>query len=365
MAVFRLLCSILLLVALAGCGERPDTARIDGSSTVFPITRASLDSYLRAHPNARAVASSSGTAAGFQRFLRGETDVNNASRPIRGDELQRSIDNGIDFIELPIAFDGLAIIVSRTNDWVECLTVSQLRTIWERGSPLTRWNEIDPSFPDQPLRLYGRSPASGTFDYFTTAIMGQRGNIRDNYNASDTDNAIVQGVGRDRYGMAFFGIAYYEQNQDVLRLVAVDNEAGDGCVLPTPENIQTGLYQPLARPEFMYVRAERAGSPEVEGYIEFFFQDAGRYVLQAGYVPFEPEVYALVLERYRRRITGTMFEGGGPTVGLNMVELLSGMDRTDGEPTAEPVGATADEPVAEPADEPDRSPNATEPTSAP
>jgi len=329
MRVLPLLLGLLALGALTGCGERPDTVRIDGSSTVFPIARAGLDAYMREFPDRRVVASSSGTGAGFQRFLRGETDLNNASRPIRGDELTRAEANGIRFIELPIAFDGLAIIVNRGNTWLECLTVTQLRTIWERGSPLERWSDIDPAFPDQPLRLYGRSPASGTFDYFTTAIMGQRGNIRDNYNASDTDNAIVQGVGRDLYGMAFFGIAYYEQNRGQLKLVGVDNETGDGCVTPSAETIQAGTYQPLARPEFVYVNAARAGSKEVEPFVEYFIANGARFVRQAGYIPFSEDVYGLVLERYRHRITGSLFAGGGPTVGVDIAALLSGMSRDE------------------------------------
>jgi phosphate transport system substrate-binding protein len=324
---------ILLLLALwpvlAGCGERPDTVRIDGSSTVFPIARAGLDAYIREFPDRRVVASSSGTGAGFQRFFRGETDVQNASRPIREDELRRSEAAGIQFIELPIAFDGLAIIANRSNDWLECLTVEQLRAVWERGSTLDRWSDLDPSFPDQPLRLYGRSPASGTFDYFTTAIMGQRGNIRDGYNASDTDNAIVQGVVRDRFGLAFFGLAYFEQNRDQLKLIGVDNQTGDGCVIPTAETIQEGRYQPLARPEFIYVNLARAGSPEVEPFVEYFISNGARFVRQAGYIPFSDDVYALVLERFRHRITGSMFAGGGPAVGVNLAALLSGMDRDE------------------------------------
>lgn len=307
-----------------GCGERPDTARIDGSSTVFPITRAALDAYLRAYPDRRAIASSSGTAAGFQRFLRGETDVNNASRPIRPDELNRAADAGLEFIELPIAFDGIAIVVNHANDWIECLTVTELKAIWERDSELASWSDIDPSFPDQDLRLYGRSPASGTFDYFTEAINGRRGNIRDNYNASDTDNAIVQGVGRDRYGMAFFGIAYYEQNRDQLKLVALDNENGNGCVIPSAETIQNATYQPLARPEFMYVNASRAGSPEVEPFITFFLEGATTFVPQAGYVPFSAEVYEEILDRFRERTTGSLFEDPDIPAEIGVVDRLRG-----------------------------------------
>lgn len=317
-----LACLVVVPLVLVGCGERPDTARIDGSSTVFPITRAALDAYLRTYPDRRAIASSSGTAAGFQRFLRGETDVNNASRPIRPDELNRAEEAGVEFIELPIAFDGIAIVVNHENDWIECLTVTELKEIWERDSQVYQWSDIEPSFPEQDLRLYGRSPASGTFDYFTETINKRRGNIRDDYNASDTDNAIVQGVSRDIYGMAFFGIAYYEQNKDQLKLVALDNEQGNGCVIPSAETIQNATYQPLARPEFMYVNAERAGSPEVEPFITFFLEGATTFVPQAGYVPFSAEVYAEILERFDERTTGSLFEDPNIPAEMGVVDRL-------------------------------------------
>jgi phosphate transport system substrate-binding protein len=325
----------LLAILVTGCGERPDTVRIDGSSTVFPIARAAVEAYQNEFPERRIVASNSGTAAGFQRFLRGETDVNNASRPIRADEQQRAIDAGIQYIELPIGYDGLAVVANPQATWLECLTVAELRSIWERGSTVRRWSDVRPEFPDEEIRLYGRSPASGTFDYFTAAINGERGNIRDQYNASDTDNAIVQGVSRDQLGLAFFGLAYYESNRDVLKLIGVDDEdptTGEGCVIPTEQTVNDGTYQPLARPEFIYVNLERVEESEaVRDYVEYFIANAEGFVRNAGYVPFEPEVYDMVLERFRDRRTGSVFQGAGPTTGVRVADLLARIDADDAE----------------------------------
>jgi len=325
---FFLTC-LAVVVLSTGCGERAETVRIDGSSTVFPIIRAAVDGYQSEFPERRVVASNSGTAAGFQRFLRGETDLNNASRPIREDELQRAQDNDIDFIELPIGYDGLAVVANRGNDWLECLTVSELRTIWQQGSTIRRWNEIRPEFPNEEIRLYGRSPASGTFDYFTAAINGERGNIRSQYNASDTDNAIVQGVARDRYGLAFFGLAYYENNRDQLKLIGVDDEdatTGDGCIQPTEQTVQDGSYQPLARPEFVYVNRASADREDVQHFVQYLISNARTFVQEAGYIPFEQPVYDRILDRFARRDTGSLFHGSGPTTGVRIADLLDRME---------------------------------------
>ena len=323
----------LLLAAalvLTGCGGDTQTVRVDGSSTVFPISRAAVDAYQQENPGSRVTASNSGTSAGFQRFLRGETDVTGASRPIREDELERSRENNIRFIELPVGYDGLTVTTHPMNDFVDCLTVEELRSVWQRGSDIDNWNEIRDDFPDKPLRLYGRSPASGTFDYFTAAINGERGNVRDDYNASDTDNAVVQGVSRDENGMAFFGLSYYENNSDILRLIAIDDEdpeTGEGCVLPTAETVSDGTYQPLARPEFIYVNIDNMeANPAVRDFVRFYIENAARFVEEAEYVPFEDDVYARVMERFENRIEGTMFGGGGPTIGVGMGTMLERMN---------------------------------------
>ncbi|PEN06267.1 hypothetical protein CRI93_10615 [Longimonas halophila] len=328
------LCSVALLAGLVlftGCGgDTAQTVRVDGSSTVFPISRAAVTDYQQENPDARVVAGNSGTSAGFQRFFRGETDVTGASRPIREDELRRAEEAGIEFIELPIGYDGISITTHPTNDFVSCLTVSELNAIWEDGSTVEQWSDIRDGFPDKEIRLYGRSSASGTYDYFTEAINGERGNIRDNYNASGTDNATVQGVSRDQRGMAFFGLSYYENNSDNLRLIAVDNEQGEGCVEPTQETVANGTYQPLARPEFIYVNvASLQENPEVVSFVRHYIANAQRFVRQAEYIAFESEVYDLVMQRFENRKTGSMFEGSGPTIGVRIGDLLNRMN-TDG-----------------------------------
>lgn len=331
--------SALLTVSfiLAGCGGgSSDTVRVDGSSTVFPISRAAVSDYQDKNPDKRIVASNSGTSAGFQRFFRNETDVTGASRPIREDELRRAEEAGIEFVELPIGYDGLTITTHPSNDFVSCLTVGELNAIWREGTTVEQWSDIRDGFPDKELRLYGRSPASGTYDYFTEAINGERGNIRDNYNASDTDNAVVQGVSRDENGMAFFGLSYYENNSDALRLIAVDNEEGEGCVKPTQQTVKQGTYQPLARPEFIYVNVGRMqDNPEVEPFVRHYIENAQRFVREAEYIPFEAEVYDLVMERFENRITGSMFEGSGPTIGVRIGDLLERMN-TDGQEAESP-----------------------------
>lgn len=331
------LTSLLVIpLFMTGCGERPDSVRVDGSSTVFPVSRAAVNAYQEEFPDSRVVAGNSGTSAGFQRFFRGETHVTGASRPIREDELRRAEETGTRFLELPIGYDGLSVVTHPSNEWLDCLTVSELKRIWERGSDVERWSDVRDAFPDDPIRLYGRSPASGSFDYFTQAIMGERGNVRGDYQASDTDNAVVQGVSMDRHGLAFFGLAYYENNRDQLRLVAVDNEEGDGCVRPSVETVSDGTYQPLARPEFIYVNIDQMErNRDIEHFVRYYIRHAGDFIRQAQYVPFEPEAYDLVMERLDNRIEGSMFENGGPTVGVHITELLERMNPGEADVSAE------------------------------
>jgi phosphate transport system substrate-binding protein len=333
------------LLVLTGCGrgDAAQTVRVDGSSTVFPISRAAVTDYQQENPDARIVAGNSGTSAGFQRFFRNETDVTGASRPIREDELRRAEEEGVEFIELPIGYDGLTITTHPTNDFVSCLTVSELNAIWREGSTVEQWSDIRDSFPDKELRLYGRSPASGTYDYFTEAINGERGNIRDEYNASDTDNAVVQGVSRDESGMAFFGLSYYENNSESLRLLAVDNEQGEGCVRPTQETVANGTYQPLARPEFIYVHVDRMqDNPEVAPFVRHYIANAQRFVRQAEYIPFESEVYDLVMQRFENRVTGSMFEGSGPKIGVRIGDLLERMNEDSASAPSDTTAVSSD-----------------------
>ncbi len=326
---------VILLVpalALAACGGgagdggasgTQGTILIDGSSTVAPVTTVVAEAFQQQNPGVRVPVGISGTGGGFKKFCRGETDIVNASRPIKESEVELCAQNGIEYIELPVAFDGLAVLVNPQNDWAACLTVEELRTIWapEAEGQVTNWNQVRADFPDAPLNLYGPGTDSGTYDYFTEAIVGEEGASRGDFLPSEDDNVLVQGIAGDPYALGFFGLAYYEQNQDKLKLVAVD--AGEGCVLPSTETVLDGTYKPLARPIFIYVNARRADErPEVAAFVEFYLQQAGEMAAAVGYVPLTDEIYALALEHFQNRVTGSAFEGLGSAVGVSLTELL-------------------------------------------
>lgn len=316
------------LFLLAGCGGDTEeggddlrgTIQIDGSSTVFPITEAVAEEFMREHPRVRVTVGVSGTGGGFAKFGRGETDISNASRPISSAEIAQTEQSGINFIELPVAYDGLAVLVNPSNDWVECLTVDELQEIWTAGSAIQRWAQVRDGFPDRPITLYGPGTDSGTYDYFTHAITGAEGNSRADFTASEDDNVLVQGIAGDENALGFFGLAYYENNQDRLKLVGVD--AGDGCVTPTLESVSEGDYQPLSRPEFIYVRADRADDPAVDTFVEFYLENAPALVREVGYIPLDPEAYEINMERFEQRATGSLFGGEHSAVGARVVERL-------------------------------------------
>lgn len=318
----------LAVLLVPGCGGDAEdggddlrgTIQIDGSSTVFPITEAVAEEFMREHPRVRVTVGVSGTGGGFAKFGRGETDISNASRPISSSEISHAEQGDIDFIELPVAYDGLAVLVNPANDWVECLTVDELRSIWIAGSDVQRWNQVRSEFPDRPITLYGPGTDSGTYDYFTEAVTGEEGNSRADFTASEDDNVLVQGIAGDQNALGFFGLAYYENNQDRLKLVAVDG--GDGCVRPTSESVSEGEYQPLARPEFIYVRADRADDPAVETFVEFYLENAPTLVREVGYIPLDEEAYGINQQRFEQRATGTLFGGEHSAVGARVVERL-------------------------------------------
>lgn len=313
---------------ITGCGgggghdanQLTGTVRIDGSSTVFPITEAVAEEFMREHPRVRVTVGVSGTGGGFAKFSRGETDISNASRPIGVTEIAAAQENGVDFIELPVAYDGLAVLTHPSNDWVECLTVDELRRIWIAGSDIDRWNQVRSDFPDRPISLYGPGTDSGTYDYFTQAITGEEGNSRADFTASEDDNVLVQGIAGDANALGFFGLAYYENNQDRLRLVEVDG--GNGCVAPTMETVSEGSYQPLSRPEFIYVRADRAQDPAVEAFVNFYLENAPALVQEVGYIPLEPESYQIAQRRFQQGATGTLFGGEHSRSGQRVLETL-------------------------------------------
>lgn len=301
------------LVGCAGCDEADPTGlegavRIDGSSTVFPLAEAVAEEFMRDHPGVRVTVGASGTGGGFAKFARGETDVSNASRAIEENEIAQLEAAGIPFVEIPIAYDGIAVVTHPATDWVECLTLEELRRIWEPNSSVSSWADVRRGFPDVPIQLYGPGTSSGTYDYFTGAVTGEEGASRTDYTASEDDHVLVQGVAGDEGALAFFGLAYYAENADRLKLLAVDS--GGGCVLPTAETVQSGEYAPLARVEFVYVNAERARqNPALDALVRFALQMAPPLAREVGAVPLSEEGYRLVRQRYEAGRTGSAFSG--------------------------------------------------------
>ncbi|GIV65936.1 MAG: PstS family phosphate ABC transporter substrate-binding protein [Chloroflexota bacterium] len=306
-------------------GPVEGTILVDGSSTVAPITQAVAEEFQREFPDVRVPVGISGTGGGFKKFCNGETDISNASRPIKPSEVELCQQNGIEYIELPVAFDGLAVMVNPANDFAACLTVEELKKIWEPAAEgvITNWNQVRDGFPDQPLTLYGAGTDSGTYDYFTAAIVGEEGASRGDYLPSEDDNVLVQGIAGDVNALGFFGLAYYEENKDKLKLVAVDN--GDGnCVLPDLTTVSQGTYQPLSRPIFIYVNRARVDEKdEISLFIDFYLKNAGQLSTEVGYIPLTDEIYQLAQKRYDNRVTGSIFEGQGSTVGVSLADLLA------------------------------------------
>jgi len=288
----------LMLVACGGeGGEETQTVagavEIDGSSTVFPIAEAVAEEFQIANPDVRVTVGFSGTGGGFERFCAGETDLSNASRPIDEEERAACAAAGIELTELEVAWDGLSIIVNPANDFVTCLTTAELARIWEPGSVVRSWRDVRPEFPDEAIRLYGPGTDSGTFDYFTETINGETGASRPDYQASEDDNILVQGVSGDRYALGYFGYAYYTENADRLKLVAVDG--GNGCVAPSDATITDGSYAPLSRPLYVYVNHNALARPEVRAYVTFMLSQAARLVPSTGYHPLSAEEYSAAL----------------------------------------------------------------------
>ncbi|CAN5744949.1 hypothetical protein BH20CHL1_BH20CHL1_05720 [soil metagenome] len=308
-------------------GSLEGRVNIDGSSTVYPVTQAMAEEFNLVAPNVQVPVGVSGTGGGCAKFCEGETDISDASRPISEDETQLCADNGIQFIEIPVAYDGLSVMVNPENDWVDCLTVDELALMWspEAEGEITNLNQIRDDFPDAPLTLYGAGTDSGTYDYFTSVITGEEGASRGDFTGSEDDNVLVQGIASDINSLGFFGYAYYVENPDLLKLVAIDDEDdsnGEGCIEPSPETITDGTYQPLSRPLFIYINAEAAERPEVAGFVDFYLLEGPEIIPEIGYVPFTEEFYTAIYERYTSGRTGSVFEGGGATQGVTIDDLL-------------------------------------------
>jgi phosphate transport system substrate-binding protein len=296
-----------LALAAAGCGGGNDQqaegaglsgmVAIDGSSTVFPISEAMAEEFQIANPGVRVTVGISGTGGGFKKFCAGETDISDASRPIKPTEIDLCAENGIEAIEIPVAWDGLTVVRNPANDWATCMTVDELARLWRPGSTIQTWNQIRADWPDQEIELYGPDTDSGTFDYFTEAIVGEEDASRNDYTASADDNVLVVGVEGDAGSLGYFGFAYYEESSDRLGAVAIDN--GDGCVLPSRATIEDGSYAPLSRPMYIYVKPDALAKPQVRAFVEFYLENATALVPEVGYVPLGGERYQEVLGTLR------------------------------------------------------------------
>ena len=273
----------------AGNQELAGTIEIDGSSTVFPITQAVAEEFYKEHSDVRVNVGVSGTGGGFKRFQVGETDINDASRPIKSSEAETCAANGIEYIEFTIAIDGLAVMVNPQNTWVDYLTVEELNLIWKPDSTVDSWNDVRPEWPDQPIRLYGPDTDSGTFDYFTDVINGDEGVSRSDYTASADDNVLVQGIAGDQNSLGYFGYAYYAENTDKLKIVPIDG--GNGPVVPSDETVKTGQYAPLSRPIFIYVNKASLERDVVKSFVTFYMENAEQLVTEVGYTPQPSSVY--------------------------------------------------------------------------
>ncbi|MBI4480509.1 MAG: PstS family phosphate ABC transporter substrate-binding protein [Acidobacteria bacterium] len=325
--------AIVLTLASLGCGRTGEPTggggeigrlqgmvKIDGSSTVYPITEAVAEEFQKTQPEVRVTVGIAGTGGGFKRFTAGETDISDASRPIDPSEAEIAAKNNIEFIELPVGFDGLSVLVNPANDFVSSLTVAELKQIWEPESKVKRWSDVRKQWPAREIHLFGPGTDSGTFDYFTEAINGKAKAMRADFNASEDDNVLVQGIEGDKDALGFFGYAYYVENKDRLKLISVDG--GNGPVAPSPDTIRDGSYNPLSRPVFIYVSAKAASRPEVEAFVKFYLEHASKLVAEVGYVALPDSIYELVRQRYQARKTGSVFANKGAQVGVTLESLL-------------------------------------------
>jgi phosphate transport system substrate-binding protein len=337
----REICLVGVVVALSiGCGRRESAAtageeggelsgtiQVDGSSTVFPISEAVAEEFQKSHPSVRVPVGISGTGGGFQKFCRGETDISDASRPIRPAEIEACSKAGVEYIELPIAYDGLAIVVNPKNSWATSITVEELKKLWapDAQGKVMRWNQVRASWPDREIRLFGAGVDSGTYDYFTEAIVGKEGASRGDFTSSEDDNVIVQGIRGDELALGFLPLAYVEENKEILKISPVEDgkkENGDGPITPSAETVRNGTYQPLSRPLFIYVARKSADRPEVQRFVESYFTSP-ELMREVGYVELTPQIYDLAKKHFADRKVGTAFGEGGSQVGLTLEALLA------------------------------------------
>ena len=299
--------------------------RMDGSSTVFPIAEAMAEEFqIQKRGKVRVTVGLSGTGGGFKKFCRGETDISNASRPILREEMAACRAAGVKYIEIPVAFDALTVVVNPKNDWAKTLTIADLKKIWEPGAQgrIKTWKQVRPEWPAEPIMLFGPGADSGTFDYFTEAVNGKAKASRGDYTASEDDNTLVQGVARNRNALGYFGFAYYQANKDEMRAVGIDGGKGKGPILPSLANVSNGSYNPLSRPLFWYVRDRALQRPEVKEFVNFMLTKGSQFVSEVGYLPLPDKAYALALKHVQDGKLGSVF-GGVPEVGVTIDDLLA------------------------------------------
>ena len=319
--------AIVLAVAAPPAKAAETVIQIDGSSTVYPITEAVAEEFRSEAPDVKVTVGISGTGGGFKKFCQGETVISDASRPIKAVEIEACVKNSVEFIELPIAYDALSVVVNPANTWAQSMTTAELKTLWEPAAQgkVLWWSDLREGWPKEKIALFGPGVDSGTYDYFTEAIVGQAGASRGDFTSSEDDNVLVQGVASNKYAIGFFGMAYYHENQDKLRAVAIDdgNAAnGAGPQLPTYDNVVKGVYQPLARPLFVYVRTQAvAQRPEVKAFVEFYLKTAPELLTEVGYVKLPDEIQKLTAQRFSKGVVGSMFEKSKP--GATLAELMT------------------------------------------
>jgi phosphate transport system substrate-binding protein len=322
MKKISLIVSLLSLFLFAERAARAQVIQIDGSSTVFPITEAVAEEFQKAKKGKiKVTVGISGTGGGFKKFCRGEIDIGDASRPISSKEIGACKEAGIEYVELPVAFDALTVVINPKNDWAATMTPADLKKMWEPGAQgkVSNWNQIRSNWPNASLKLFGPGADSGTFEYFTEAIVGKARSSRGDFTASEDDNVLVQGVSTDRNALGYFGYAYYAENTGKLKAVSIDE--GKGPVAPSAKTVENGTYQPLSRPIFIYVSKKSMSKPEVKEFVQYYLKNAPPLVKQVKYVALPAKAYSMAMDHFNKGKFGTVF-GGKPEVGITIEELL-------------------------------------------
>jgi phosphate transport system substrate-binding protein len=312
---------------------------IDGSSTVYPITEAIAEEFMAVNPSVNVTVGISGTGGGFKRFGAGETDISDASRAIKQEEADKVAAAGMQYVEIPVAFDALTIVVNPQNDWCTDITTDELKKLWDQGSTVAKWSEIRAGWPDSPIKLYGPGTDSGTFDYFTEAINGKSKQCRTDFTASEDDNVLVTGVAGDKFALGYFGLAYFEENKDKIKAVPVDS--GGGGVEPNLANVMNGTYTPLSRPLFIYISDKAYARPEVTAFVDYYLEHAAQRSEEVGYIPLPASAYATIKGRWEARTPGSLFLGK-ETAGMAIDDILALEGAAAGAEAAHGGGAAAE-----------------------